>query len=74
MFDRTLWITHFACRFGGRISPYFPKISHAAPARLTRKPLWHKRLGLFRLAASGLVAYPAIRAPAGRVATITTAT
>jgi hypothetical protein len=30
---------------------------HAAPARLPRKPLWHKRLGPFRLAAQGLVVY-----------------
>src|SRR6266702_5155418 len=39
VFDRALWITHFTHRFGGRISPYFPKITHAAPARLTPQTL-----------------------------------
>jgi hypothetical protein len=55
--DRSLWITPFPGCFGGRISSYFPKILHAAPARLPRKPLWHKRLEPFRLAAQGHVAY-----------------
>jgi hypothetical protein len=56
MIDPSLWITPFPDCFGGRISSYFPKILHAAPARLPRKPLWNKRLEQSRLAAQGLVA------------------
>ena len=54
--DPALWITPFPDCFGVRISSYFPKILHAAPARSTRNPLWGKRLEQSRTAAQGLVA------------------